>query len=78
MKYQLKRYWLQNFLLIAGIITLVYLKEKGRIDPPVFVGLLAGGLTAFISSMTHFNNTDKFFHELFKDFNIRYDEMNGF
>jgi hypothetical protein len=78
MKYPLKRYWIPISLLVAAIVVITYLGTTGKVKAEVFASVLALSITAFIGSMSHFHNTDRFFKELFTEFNTRYNDMNEF
>jgi hypothetical protein len=78
MKYPLRRYWIQIALLTISVFIITYLGSTSKIKPEAFVGILVASITTFIASMSHFHNTDKFFKELFTEFNARYDDLNGF
>lgn len=78
MKYKWKRYWLWIILLLIAISLLSVLSASERISTQVFIGLTLTCLASFISIITHFQNSDKFFKELFTEFNSRYDKLNNF
>lgn len=48
------------------------------ISTQVFIGLALTCIASFISIIAHFQNNDKFFKELFTEFNARYDLLNNF
>jgi hypothetical protein len=76
MKYTFKRYWIWIVLLIACIVILVLLVRSNRIEVNIFLVITATLLTIFISIINFHQNGDKFFKELFTEFNNRYDILN--
>jgi intergrase/recombinase len=78
MKYQLIRYSLLICTLFGIIALLTIIKVKDVIGSDVFFAGIAGVLTLFISIINHYRDNDKFFKELFTEFNRRYDRMNNF
>lgn len=78
MKYKWKRYWLWICILGLVILTLTILRSTQSISIEIFLGLSLTCITLFISIINHFQNSDKFFKELFTDFNKRYDGLNNF
>ena len=74
--YHIRRYWLY-FLAIPILVTLFSsLRVQNVITIEVFVSLVLTTVTLFISLINYYQNNDRFFKELFTDFNKRYDEMN--
>ena len=78
MRYTFKRYWLWILLLVGGILILSFLISYDLIELNVFVAGAATLITLFISVINYYHHSDKFFKELFTEFNSRYDTMNNF
>jgi len=78
MKYAWKRYWLIIFLVLTTMVGLILLAVNNIIKYEIFFGGVAFLLTLFISIINFYQNNDKFFKELFTEFNKRYDDFNDF
>jgi len=78
MKYKFRRYiiWVTIFSVIIFIFTLIQL--SGKLSAFTYLGLCATIITIYISIINYYQTSDKFFKELFTDFNQRYDKMNNF
>jgi hypothetical protein len=54
------------------------MQTKGILETNVFLVTCGTTITIFISIINYFQTSDKFFKELFTEFNQRYDRMNCF
>jgi hypothetical protein len=70
-----KRYWLWISLLVICISVLIFLMDQGKIKVDIFFTGAATLLTAFIATIDFYHKSDKFFKELFIEFNKRYNAM---
>ncbi|MFG6686237.1 hypothetical protein ACGK9U_06625 [Mariniflexile sp. HNIBRBA6329] len=64
---------LSIFLFIGVLIYHFFLD----IETPLLIGLLGGIITFFLGLTKIFLEDDKFFKELYLDFNLRYDKLNA-
>lgn len=76
MKHAFTRYKSWILSLIATISVLIFLYLKLTIKIEIFLGITGTLLTIFISVINFFQNNDRLFKELFKEFNERYDKYN--
>ncbi len=49
----------------------------GQLSNEIFLGAVATVITLFISVINYYHANDQFFKELFTEFNLRYDKLNG-
>jgi hypothetical protein len=78
MKYKFRRYLLLIGSLICIVVIITIMQMLGSISANVYLGLCATLITIFISIINYYQTSDRFFKELFTDFNLRYDKMNNF
>lgn len=76
MKYTLRRHWLITLIFLISVCLLTFLRIKERIQTEIFLGVLVTLGTLLISIINYYRDGDRFFKELFTEFNSRYDEMN--
>jgi hypothetical protein len=78
MKHSRKRY--SGYLSVLSVLLLVLLwfQYNGKITNEIFFGGIATLLTLFLSIINYHQANDKFFKELYIEFNGRYDRMNDF
>lgn len=75
---KIKRYFILIISLVACISLLTFFRSKGMIETNIFLITCGTTITIFISIINYFQSNDKFFKELFTEFNKRYDSMNSF
>jgi len=78
MKHPIKRYWFYILTLCAGIFGMSWLEYKSKISDEIFLGSIATFITLFLSVINYYQSNDKFFKELFIEFNQRYNGMDDF
>src|SRR6476469_1338130 len=77
-KYSLKRFWLYLLVLVISIVILGILNQKDKISNEIFFGGMATLLSLYFSIINYHQTSDRFFKELFTDFNDRYNKLNNF
>lgn len=80
MKYFWHRYrgFIVIFILAFSFLIFGWLKYRSQIDNELFYGILAVLITSFLAIINYHQANDKFFKELYTEFNRRYDRMNNF
>ncbi len=64
--------------MLGGIAFLFSLGYYSLIDNGILLGGIATLITLFLTVVNYYQSNDKFFKDLFTEFNLRYDKMNNF
>ncbi|RZK09956.1 MAG: hypothetical protein EOO43_20765, partial [Flavobacterium sp.] len=78
MKYPIRRLWPYIIIMLGGVVFLIWLGYRSKIDNGILLGGIATLITLFLTVVNYYQSNDKFFKELFIEFNKRYDGMNNF
>jgi hypothetical protein len=77
-KYYIKRFWAYLLVLVISIVILGILNQKNKFSNEIFFGGIATLLSLYFSIINYHQTSDRFFKELFTDFNDRYNKLNNF
>lgn len=75
MKYYLRRYWSLLLSFLIGLVILYMLRNDLKTE--ILLAGIATVISIFISAITFHQHNDRFFKELFTEFNERYNKLNN-
>ena len=75
MSHAIRRYWVYILLLFLGLAIITWFRYEEKIKNEIYFGLIATLVTLFLSVINFYQANDRFFKELFVDFNRRFDDL---